>query len=72
MTTAVSLEHVGKTFRVHSELNQSWQKLLLRRRRLLAGDRLSPLHWGGGALILTGSLLPEFGTTPSHESVAEP
>ena len=33
MTTAVSLEHVGKTFRVHSELNQSWKKLLLRRRR---------------------------------------
>jgi ABC-2 type transport system ATP-binding protein len=33
MTTSVSLEHVGKTFRVHSELNQSWKKLLLRRRR---------------------------------------
>lgn len=33
MSTAVSLEHVGKTFRVHSELNQSWKKLLLRRRR---------------------------------------
>ena len=39
---------------------------------LIAGDRLSPLQWGGGALILTGSLLPEFGPTPSHESAAEP
>ncbi len=33
MSTSVRLEHVGKTFRVHSELNQSWKRLLLRRRR---------------------------------------
>ncbi|MEO8633901.1 MAG: DMT family transporter [Gemmatimonadales bacterium] len=39
---------------------------------LIAGDRLSPLQWGGGALILTGSLLPEFGAHQSHDPVAEP
>ena len=39
---------------------------------LLAGDRLSPLQWGGGALILSGSLLPELDAASSHDSVAEP
>jgi drug/metabolite transporter (DMT)-like permease len=39
---------------------------------LIAGDRLSPIQWGGGALILAGSLLPEFGTTSTQKSVAEP
>ncbi len=39
---------------------------------LITGDRLSPLQWGGGALILTGSLLPEFSPASTHESGAEP
>ena len=38
---------------------------------LITGDRLSPLQWGGGVLILTGSLLPELGTMLRHESAAE-
>jgi drug/metabolite transporter (DMT)-like permease len=39
---------------------------------LIIGDRLSPLQWAGGGLILAGSLLPEFGSRSGHDSVAEP
>ncbi len=39
---------------------------------LITGDRLSPLQWGGGVLILTGSLLPELNTMLRRESAAKP
>ncbi|HWA16298.1 MAG TPA: DMT family transporter, partial [Gemmatimonadales bacterium] len=39
---------------------------------VLTGDRLSPLQWVGGGLILAGSLLPEVVSRSGNASVTKP
>lgn len=39
---------------------------------LLTGDRLSPLQWAGGGLILAGSLLPEIAARSAGAPVTKP
>jgi drug/metabolite transporter (DMT)-like permease len=39
---------------------------------LITGDRLSPLQWLGGTLIVIGSLLPEAGLRSGKEAVTKP